>query len=128
MNRTVIAVGSGVVLVNTAMVGASAVGTLVAASTLGEGWSGAPNAAAVLGTAIGALGVGWLMARRGRRTGLLGAYTVAAVGAAAAALGVITGTLVLLMVGMLVIGIGNAAANLSRYALAELFPPERRGT
>jgi MFS family permease len=128
MKRTVIAVASGVVLVNTAMVGASAVGTLVAAGALGEGWSGVPNAAAVLGTAIGALSVGWLMARRGRRVGLLGAYAIAAFGAAAAALGVIAGALALLMVGMLLLGIGNAAANLSRYALAELFPPERRGT
>src|ERR687888_498208 len=127
MKRTLIAVGTGVVLVNIAMVGASAVGTLVAAGMVGETWSGAPNAAAVLGTAMGALGVGSLMASRGRSAGLVAAYAIATVGAVAAALGVISSTLQLLMVGMVLLGIGNAAAQLSRYAVAELFAPAQRG-
>jgi hypothetical protein len=80
MKRTLLAISASVVLVNTAMVGASAVGAPVAADTLGETWSGAPNAVAVLGTASGALGVGSLMARRGWRTGLLLAYALAAGG------------------------------------------------
>jgi MFS family permease len=127
MKRTVLAISAGVVLMNTAMVGASAVGALVAAGTLGETWSGAPNAVAVLGTALGALGVGSVMARRGRRTGLLLAYALASAGGLSAAFAVLSGHLVLLMAGMLLLGIGNAAANLSRYALADLYPPERRG-
>lgn len=128
MERTLLAIGIGVVLVNTAMAGASAVGTLVAVGTLGEAWSGAPNAAAILGTAIGALGIGALMARRGRQSGLLVAYAVASLGAGLAAVGVLSGALVWLMAGMLLLGVGNAAANLSRYVIAELFPPERRGS
>lgn len=128
MKRTLLAIGTSVVLVNTAMVGASAVGTLVAANTLGATWSGAPNAVGVLGTALGALGIGSLMARRGRRTGLLLAYALATVGGLSAASGVLSGQLVWLMAGMLLLGVGNAAANLSRYALADLYPPERRGT
>src|SRR5919199_186554 len=125
--RTLVAVGTGVVLVNIAMVGASAVGTLVAAGMVGESWSGAPNAAAVLGTALGALGLGSLMARRGRRAGLVAAYATGTIGAIAATLGVISGTLQLLMLGMVLLGIGNAAAQLSRYAVAELFAPAQRG-
>src|SRR5215472_17133643 len=127
LKRTVLAIGTGVILVNVAMAGASAVGTLVAVSTLGEAWSGAPNASAILGTAMGALAIGTLMARRGRRTGLRVAYAVAAIGAVAAAVGVLIGGLVWLIAGMLLLGAVNAAGNLSRYALAELFPPERRG-
>ena len=128
MNRTLLGIGASVVLVNTAMVGASAMGTLVASNMLGETWSGAPNAVAILGTALGALGIGSLMARRGRRTGLLLAYMLAAFGGLSAALGVVSGQLVWLMAGMLLLGIGNAAANLSRYALADLYPPARRGS
>jgi MFS family permease len=127
MKRTLVAISASVVLVNTAMVGASAVGALVAADALGETWSGAPNAASVLGTALGALGVGSLMARRGWRTGLLLAYALATAGGLSAAFGVLSGHLLLLIAGMLLLGIGNAAANLSRYALADLYPPERGG-
>lgn len=117
----------GVVLVNTAMVGASAVSTLVAASALGPTWSGTPNAAGILGTAIGALGLGWLMARRGPRLGLMTAYGVACAGASLAFLGIWSGWLVLLVLGMCLLGIGNAGAQLSRYVAADLFRPEQRG-
>jgi MFS family permease len=117
----------GVVLVNAAMVGASTVATLIAADLIGSTWSGAPNAAGVLGTAVGALGVAWLMARRGRRVGLSVGYMVAASGALLATVGVMGGWLPLLFGGMLLIGIGNGAAQLARYAAADLFTPERRG-
>jgi MFS family permease len=125
--RAVGALFTGVVFMNTAMVGASAVATLIAADVLGNGWSGAPNAAGVLGTAIGALGLSALMARRGRRIGLRLAYGLAAAGALLASAAVLVGALPLLFGGMLLLGVGNAGAQLSRYAAAELYPVERRG-
>jgi len=123
----VAALFTGVVFMNTAMVGASTVASLIAAEAIGQGWSGSPNAAGVLGTAAGALGLAWLMASRGRRTGVTLAYVAAALGATLASVAVIAGLLPLLFGGMILLGIGNAGAQLSRYASAELFPPERRG-
>jgi MFS family permease len=125
--RAALALFLGVVCMNTAMVGASTVATLIAAQALGSGWSGAPNAAGVLGTAIGALGLAWLMARRGRRTGVMLAYALASLGAVLATASLLTASLVLLFGGMTLLGIGNAGAQLSRYAAAEPYPPERRG-
>jgi MFS family permease len=125
--QTLVAICIGVVLVNIAMVGASAVGTLVAADALGPGLSALPNAAGVLGTGVGALVLTSIMARRGRRDGLLVAYGVAVVGAIAASTAILGARLALLIGGMLLLGVGNAAAQLSRYAAAEAFPLERRG-
>ena len=48
---------------HTALIGASTVAPLVAAQAIGSFWSGAPNAAAVMGTALGTLALGSLMIR-----------------------------------------------------------------
>src|ERR687887_141830 len=81
----------GVVLMNTAMVCANTVATLLAADALGPTWSGSPSAASVLGTAIGALGLASVMARRGRQMGMQLAYMLAILGAALALIGVVAG-------------------------------------
>ena len=112
---------------NTVMINASALATLVAADTLGATWSGAPNTAAVLGTAAGTLTLAGFMARRGRRAGLLLGYGIAVSGALIATAAVLTGSLILLVVALLLLGIGNGGAQLARYAAAELYPLERRG-
>jgi MFS family permease len=125
--KAAIALFMGVVFMSTAIVGASAVATLVAAEGLGAVWSGSPNAANVLGTAVGALGLATLMVRRGRRAGILVGYAVGVLGALLAAGAVVSGVMPLLVVGMLLLGIGNGGAQLSRYAADDLFPRERRG-
>jgi MFS family permease len=125
--KAAIALFVGVVFMNTAMVGASAVATLVAAEGLGAAWSGSPNAANVLGTALGALGLAVLMARRGRRAGILVGYLIGVLGALIAAFAVVSAVVPSLVLGMLLLGIGNGGAQLSRYAAADLFPRERRG-
>jgi MFS family permease len=117
----------GVALVNTAVVGASATGTLVAAEAYGDGWGGAPNAAAVAGTAAGAFGLSLLMARRGPRFGLVAGYGVGASGALLAAAAVVTGLAPLLVAGMVLLGVGNGGAQLSRYVAADLYPAEEKG-
>lgn len=116
----------GVALMNTAMVGASTAGTLIAAERVGPAWSGLPGAAGVLGTAIGALGSGILMSRRGRRFALLTMYRLAVVGGVCAFAGAVSRTLVVLLAGLILLGLGNGVAQLSRYVAAELYP-ERQG-
>lgn len=115
-------------LMNAAMASASAVSTLVAADALGPGWGGIPNTAGVAGTGLGALAMSRVMSRHGRRRGLLSGYAAGLAGAvltvAAAASHSMTG----LIAGMGMLGLGNAGAQLSRYAAADLYPAHQRGT
>lgn len=112
---------------NAAMALASPVATIVAADALGTAWGGVPNTAAVVGTGVGALAISAAAQRRGWRAGLAGACTCAAVGGLVASVAAATGAVALLVAGMALLGLGNAAAMLSRYVAAELHPPQRRG-
>jgi MFS family permease len=117
----------GAALMNAAMAMTSAVSTIVAGDRLGMRWGAVPNAAGVVGTGVGAIALTWLAARRGRRTGLVLGYGAAALGAGLAVVAVAAGDILTLTVGMFVLGLGNAGAQLSRYAAADLYPAHRRG-
>jgi MFS family permease len=118
---------AAVAAMNTAMAGASTAATLIADRAAGAGWSGVPNAAGVLGTAVGTLTAGQLISRHGSKTVLLGLYGAAVAGALVAFAAAVSTTLVLLMLGMFLLGLGNGAAQLSRYLAAELVPAHRKG-
>ncbi|GAA4485675.1 MFS transporter [Actinoallomurus oryzae] len=118
---------SGAALMNAAMAIASAVGTIVAGDHLGARWGAVPNTAGIVGTGTGALVLTWMMGRRGRRAGLTFGYLAAALGGAVAAGAVAAGNVLALSAGLLLLGLGNAGAQLSRYAAAELYPQDRRG-
>lgn len=118
---------SGAALMNAVIAAPSAVVTIAAADSLSARWAGLPNTAAVAGTGAGALVLTGLMTRRSRRAGLLLGYLGALFGAGVAALGVAGREIVLVGAGMLLIGVGNAGAQLSRYVAADLYPPARRG-
>lgn len=105
----------------------STVAALVAVDALGQAWGGVPGTAAVIGTGLGALLVTALTHRAGTRAALRLGYVASTLGAAAGAVAVPLANVVLLVGGMLLIGLGNAAAQLSRYAAAELVPARRRG-
>jgi len=125
--RSTVSLFAGVAAMNTAMVGASTVGTLVASHEAGPAWSGVPNAFGVVGTAIGTLGAGALMARRGSRPVLLALYG-AAVAGALVVFGAVAGSLLsVLLAGMVLLGLGNGAGQMSRYVAAELYPVARKG-
>jgi MFS family permease len=66
------------------------------------------------------------MARRGRRPGLVLGYAVAVVGALIAATAVIARSFPLLIFGTILLGWGNSANQLSRYAAADMVPPAKR--
>jgi MFS family permease len=130
---------TGTAVTSTAMVAASTVGTLIGAGAMSPAWSGLPNAAGLVGTAAGTVALAGLMSRRGSRTALTAGYLVAAVGALVAGAGVVAGStgfgrpagdaggVGLLVAGMVLLGIGNGGAMLSRYCAAEMYPPDRRG-
>jgi MFS family permease len=137
--RSVAALFVGAALMNAAMAVTGVVGSIAVADLLGTGWGGLPNTAAIAGTGAGALLLTRLMAARGRRAGILRGYRAATAGAGLVVVALATahggprGTggvavvVACVVAGMVLLGLGNAAGQLSRYAAAELFPPQRRG-
>ncbi|MEO3890451.1 MFS transporter [Nonomuraea sp. B5E05] len=126
--RAMAALCSGTALMNAAMAVASVAGTLVAGDRLGTGWAGVPATAGIIGTGAGALVLTRLTNRAGRRAALVTGYVMAAAGACLAVAGVVAGDMIGLTAGMALLGLGNAGAQLSRYAAAELHPAHRRGS
>jgi MFS family permease len=128
--RTVATLVAGVALGSTGHIAAVTVATIVAAHIEGEttALSGAPSSTVVLGSAAGAVGLSWLMVRRGRRFGLAAGYTISVLGALVATAAVIVLSLPLLLIGTVLIGVGNSANQLSRYVAADLAPPDRRAS
>lgn len=127
--RTVLSLMAGVALGSTGHIAAVTVATIVAKDLAGTTvWSGAPSAAVVLGAAIGSTVLSRMMTSRGRRGGLVTGYVIAVAGALVATLAVGSRSLPLFMLGILLIGFGNSANLLSRYAAADLYPVARRAS
>ncbi|MFC4913117.1 MFS transporter [Actinomadura gamaensis] len=118
---------AGVALMNATMAVASTASTLVAGDHLGTGWGAVPPTADVIGTGAGAILLTRLFRRHDRRAVLGLGYTVAALSGALGAVAAVQGNVPVLTLAMLLLGLGNAAAQLSRYAAAELYPQGRRG-
>ncbi|BAL88434.1 putative MFS transporter [Actinoplanes missouriensis 431] len=117
---------AAVALTNTAMVASTTVATLIVADHAGSGVSGFANAAAVLGSAAGAFGLGALTVRHGGRRALLTVYLLGFLGCLVALLGGAGGLLPALLAGMVAIGIGNGGAQVCRYLATELYPEDRK--
>lgn len=89
-------------------------------------WTGAPNTASLIGSAVIAYPLGRLMGRYGRRPGLALGYVLGALGTTASMLAIISESMFLLLFGFFLIGLSAGANNLGRYAAGEANPPERR--
>ena len=90
--------------------------------------AGLAAASLSIGAAIASFPLARIMARSGRRPGLLTAYVLASIGAFLAVLAAITRQFVFLPVGVALVGIGNATNMATRYAAADLAKPERRAS
>jgi len=116
-------------LASIAYIAAWTVAALAAPQITGfSGSSGWPSATAVAGTALAATLLSSVMARRGRRAGIVLGISIAVVGSALAVVAVVGGSILLLLFALAAVGFGNAAMNLSRYAAADLYPPQRRAS
>ncbi len=105
-----------------------AVGALMAAEISGiDALSGLASTSQVLGGALFTIPVAALMARRGRRVGLVTAYMIGAIGAVLAITATVIGSFALLLFGTLCFGAATTANSQSRYAAVDLALPSRRG-
>ncbi|MEU8256298.1 MFS transporter [Micromonospora inaquosa] len=104
-----------------------AVGALLAARIAGTAVAGVAQSAGVVGAALLAVPVTRIMARHGRRPGLVLAYAVGAVGGVLVVLAAATRWVPLLFLGMLLFGGGTAANLQARYTAVDLAEPARRG-
>lgn len=89
--------------------------------------AGLPAAVSMIGRAIGPPPIARAMDVFGRRPAIAGSYALGAVGAAILALAIAAGWFWLLLAGSLLIGVARAGGDMSRYAAAEVYPPNRRG-
>ncbi len=104
------------------------VGALLAEEMLGStGLAGVPSALFTAGAALGALGIGLLCARWGRRPGLALGYATGALGSVGVVVAAATGSVALLLPALVVYGMGTATGLMARYAGADLASPARRG-
>ncbi len=105
------------------------VAVLAIREILGSGrWAGLTTVAMTLGTAYGSSALSKLMDRSGRNPGLTAGYGAAVAGSLIAAFGVQIQSVTVLLLGMVAVGIGQGSTNLSRYAAADLAPPDRRSS
>ncbi|MEU7610808.1 MFS transporter [Micromonospora sp. NPDC049204] len=104
-----------------------AVGALLAARIAGTAMAGVAQSAGVVGAALLAVPVTRIMARHGRRPGLVLAYAIGAVGGVLVVLAAATHWVPLLFLGMLLFGGGTAANLQARYTAVDLAEPARRG-
>ncbi len=103
------------------------VAVLAVEDILGSGtWAGLTTVALTLGTAYSSSALASLMDQRGRNPGLSIGYAGAALGGLVAALGVQLQSVVVLLAGMALVGVGQGSTNLSRYAAADLAPEHAR--
>jgi MFS family permease len=125
--RTTTAFFAGVAVANTGFIAAVTVTGLVAEQITGSAsLSGLPGAIGTFGTALGATAVSSLIGRAGSRAGLSIGYVTAAVGAAVAMTATVVASFPLLLAGMLILGVGHSATQLSRYAAAKLYDAHHR--
>ena len=104
------------------------VGALLAEEMLGStGMAGVPSALFTAGAALGAVGIGQVCRRHGRRPGLALGYAVGSLGSLGVVVAAAVGSVPLLFLTLLVYGAGTATNLMARYAGADRASPERRG-
>lgn len=117
--------GSGIT--RTGFIALISISSLAAEDLLGSaGLAGLPSAASTIGVAVGTAPLAALMARHGRRPGIVLGLSIAAVGATIVTGSFLAGIFPLFVAGMFVFGFGQSGERLSRYAAADVSEPARR--
>ncbi|MGW2398206.1 MFS transporter [Kitasatospora sp. NPDC001664] len=126
--RTLAVLIAAQTLSGTGLAAGITVGALLADDLLGStGLAGVPSALFTGGAVLGALAIGRLCQRYGRRPGLAAGYAAGALGSLGVVAAVAAQHVALLLFALLVYGAGTATNLQARYAGADLAAPHRRG-
>ena len=126
--RTVRVLSLGQVLGGIAFGSTVSLGALLAADLSGsDALSGLATASVTLGAAAFAIPLARFAARRGRRLSLTAGNLLALIGVSIVILAAATRLFPLLLVGIIMIGMGNAGNLQSRFAATDLASPQHRG-
>jgi MFS family permease len=121
---TIFAVSS---LVSAAQIAYFTLTSIIAADLSGtDSLAGVPGTLSMVGRALSAYPLGWLMGRVGRRYGLSLGLLFGLVGTLMSALAIGSGSFWMFSIGAGLAGAARGAADLGRYAAAEVYPPEGR--
>ncbi|MBI3739595.1 MAG: MFS transporter [Chloroflexi bacterium] len=89
--------------------------------------AGVPTATYLLAGALSAFGWGYVNDAVGRRLGLTMGLFIGVIGSGVAFFAISKESFVIFLIGMILMGIANAAVQLGRFAAAEVNPPAQRG-
>jgi MFS family permease len=114
-------------LSSAASIAAATINSIAGADLGGSAvWAGVPAAMILIGSSLAAPLWGELSARIGRRGGLIFGLVLGIVGAALSGLALASSSLGVFLLGLVLIGVTGAAVGLSRFAAADVHPPELR--
>ena len=114
-------------LASAGFIASATLNSILGARLGGNPWAGVPSAVFLLGGALAASLWGVLMDTIGRRNGISLGLLLAVAGAGLVVMAANQSLLALMLAGMVLMGFGNAAVVLGRFAAAEVNPPEKRG-
>lgn len=96
------------------------------ALTGNERWAGVPATLTMLGRALAAYPIGWLMDKAGRRLGLSTGYFISVLGGLFCVAAINRNLFWLLCLGAAFNGVARSSGEQARFAAAEIMPPDRR--
>jgi len=114
-------------LASAGFIATATVNSILGAKLGGSPWAGAPSAVFLVGSALAASVWGVLMDLIGRRNGITLGLLLGVGGGGMVVVAANQSLLLLMLLGMVLIGFGNAAVLLGRFSAAEVNPPEKRG-
>lgn len=114
-------------LASAGFIASATLNSILGAKLGGNPWAGVPSAVFLLGGALAASLWGVLMDMIGRRNGIALGLLLGVAGAGLVVMAANQSLLLLMLAGMALMGFGNAAMILGRFAAAEVNPPEKRG-
>jgi MFS family permease len=114
-------------LFSAATIAAFTMTPIVAAAITGsEMLAGVPATVLMLGRAAASYPLGWLMDKAGRRTGLSVGFFVGVLGLLTSTVAVQYESFLILCIGSILVGIGRAASEQTRFAAADVYEPSVR--
>ena len=114
-------------LASAGFIASATLNSILGAKLGGNLWAGVPSAVFLLGGALAASLWGVLMDMIGRRNGIALGLLLGLAGAGLVIMAANQSLLLLMLAGMVLMGFGNAAMMLGRFAAAEVNPPVKRG-